>query len=378
MEIIKYHNDINKLKIGNFTELEIDIFFSLLLKARDEKENKMILSFSEFKTLIEVKNRSETRLIKNIRGLNLKLKSLVQEIQDINGDYVAFSLFGDIVTSPTRKVVEIEINPRFKHLIKEIMEEFTIFELRELVELRGGYSKTLFRLLKQWDSTGEYIVKIDDFREIMGIPNTYLMKNIRQKIFKPCLEELGKSFDKLELTELKKGRNVETLVFTWKSKKEKKKEDIIDIQPVKKKKTALGEKELQEHEKEQLENTIQELEKKKIIKESSLDPVDPVVELIKISKKDYEDLYKDYLGQLGEKHNHFIRKSFDFINKTKYEVIEDMEREQPKEEYIQTKIYTVEDIDESLLVSKTGKKLVGMARQHKIKKLLEDMNKGGQ
>ncbi|MGL5190577.1 MAG: replication initiation protein, partial [Cetobacterium sp.] len=232
MEIVKYHNDINKLKIGNFTELEIDIFFSLLLKARDEKENKMILEFSEFKSLIDVKNRSETRLIKNIRGLNLKLKSLVQEVQDINGDYVAFSLFGDIVTSPTRKVVEVEINPRFKHLIKEIMGEFTFFELKELVELRGGYSKTLFRLLKQWESTGEYIVKIDDFREIMGIPKTYLMKNIRQKIFKPCLEELGKSFDRLELTELKKGRNVETLVFTWKSKKEKKKDNIIDIQPV--------------------------------------------------------------------------------------------------------------------------------------------------
>ena len=52
--------------------MEIDIFFSLLLKARVEKENKMILEFSEVKSLIDVKNRSEARLIKNIRGLNLK------------------------------------------------------------------------------------------------------------------------------------------------------------------------------------------------------------------------------------------------------------------------------------------------------------------
>ncbi|MGL5458368.1 MAG: replication initiation protein [Cetobacterium sp.] len=367
MEIVKYHNDINKLKIGNFTELEIDIFFSLLLKARDEKENKMILEFSEFKSLIDVKNRSEARLIKNIRGLNLKLKSLVQEVQDINGDYVAFSLFGDIVTSPTRKVVEVEINPRFKHLIKEIMGEFTFFELKELVELRGGYSKTLFRLLKQWESTGEYIVKINDFREIMGIPNTYLMKNIRQKIFKPCLEELGKSFNKLELTELKKGRNVETLVFKWKSKKEKK-EDIIEVQPVKRKKATLGEKEFQEYEKEQLENIVRELEENKKVKNISSDPI---VELKKITKKDYENLYKDYLEKLGEQHNLYMRKSFDFINKTKYEIIEEI-----KKEHIQTKIYTAEDIDESLLVSKNGRKLVGMARQHKIKKLLEEMNKG--
>lgn len=365
MEVVQYSNQLNKLKLGIFKENEIDIFFSLLLKAKEEKQDLIIISFSELRKLSEG-DKNNNRFIKNILSLNEKLKSLSQTIQMENGDYLTFSLFGDILTSPTRKVIEVPINNKFRFLIDNLMENFTIFDLKELVGLKGSYPKTLFRLLKQWDSTGEYIVKIDDFREIMGIPKTYLMKNIRQKIFKPCLEELGKSFDKLELTELKKGRNVETLIFTWKSKKEKKKEDIIDIQPVKRKKATLGEEELQEYEKNLLENTIQELEKKKIIKESSLDPV---VELIKISKKDYEDLYKDYLEQLGEEHNHFIRKSFDFINKTKYEVIEDI-----KKEYIQTKIYTVEDIDESLLVSKTGKKLVGMARQHKIKKLLEGMN----
>lgn len=367
MEVVQYSNQLNKLKLGIFKENEIDIFFSLLLKAKEEKQDLIIISFSELRKLSEG-DKNNNRFIKNILSLNEKLKSLSQTIQMENGDYLTFSLFGDILTSPTRKVIEVPINNKFRFLIDNLMENFTIFDLKELVGLKGSYPKTLFRLLKQWDSTGEYIVKIDDFREIMGIPKTYLMKNIRQKIFKPCLEELGKSFDKLELTELKKGRNVETLVFTWKSKKEKKKDNIIDIQPLKKKKRVLGEKELQEHKKEQLENTILELEKNKKVKNI---PSDPVVKLIKITRKDYEDLYKDYLEQLGEEHNHFIRKSFDFINKTKYEVIEDISKE-----YVQTKIYTVEDIEESLLVSKSGKKLVGMARQHKIKKLLEDMNKG--
>lgn len=366
MEVIQYSNQLNKLKLGIFKENEIDIFFSLLLKAKEEKQDLIIISFSELRKLSEG-DKNNNRFIKNILSLNEKLKSLSQTIQMENGDYLTFSLFGDILTSPTRKVIEVPINNKFRFLIDNLMENFTIFDLKELVGLKGSYPKTLFRLLKQWDSTGEYIVRIEDFREIMGIPNTYLMKNIRQKIFKPCLEELGKSFDKLELTELKKGRNVETLVFTWKSKKEKKKDNIIDIQPVKKKKAVLGEKELQEHEKEQLENAIQELEKDKKINNISSDPV---IKLIKITKKDYENLYNEYLKQLGEEHNHFIRKTFDFINKAKYEIIEEMEREQPKEKTL----FVEKDIDESLLVSKTGKKLVGMARQHKIKKLLEDMN----
>lgn len=363
MEVVQYSNQLNKLKLGIFKENEIDIFFSLLLKAKDEKKDLIIISFSELRKLSEG-DKNNNRFIKNILSLNEKLKSLSQTIQMENGDYLTFSLFGDILTSPTRKVIEVPINNKFRFLIDNLMENFTIFDLKELVGLKGSYPKTLFRLLKQWESTGEYIVKINDFREIMGIPSTYLMKNIRQKIFKPCLEELGKSFERLELTELKKGRNVETLVFTWKGKKEKK-EDIIDIQSVKKKKAVLGENELQEYQKIELENTIQELEKTKIIKNKAPDPLE------KISKTDYEKLYHEYLEQIGEKHNVFIKKSFDVVNKAKFEVIEDI-----KERYIQTKIYTTEDIDENLLVSKTGKKLVGMARQHKIKKVLEEMNKG--
>ena len=93
------------------------------------------------------------------------------------------------------------------------------------------------------------------------------------------------------------------------------------------------------------------------------------VEKIKISKVDYEELYKKHLEENGATHNPFVRKAFDIANKSKYEVVEF-----EQQEHIQTKIYTVEDIDESLLVSKNGRKLVGMAKQHKIKKILEEMN----
>lgn len=39
------------------------------------------------------------------------------------------------------------------------------------------------------------------------------------------------------------------------------------------------------------------------------------------------------------------------------------------------KVYTVEDIDPALLVSKSGKKLTGNARQAKIEKILKEKNK---
>lgn len=357
MEIIKYHNDINKLRLGGFTENETDIFFSLLFKAKESKDDVIVMSFSELKALANG-DKNKERFIKNILGLNVKLKAMSQTLEVEKGVFDTFSLFGTIRTDTNNKIIKVPIESNFRYLIENLMENYTEIDLKQLVSLKGNYPKVLYRLLKQFESSKLYIVKIDDFRELMGIPSTYEMINIRQKIFKPCLEQLVKYFEKLEITELKKGRKTETLKFTWKAKKKKQVEQGTSPN----KKQFLGEKDLKEHQEQ-----FQERERGNDL----MDPLEKI-DKIKISKADYEELYKKYLEENKEIHNPFIRKGFDIANKSKYVVVEFEEKE-----YIQTKIYTAEDIDESLLVSKNGKKLVGMAKKYKIQKLLEEMNKNG-
>ncbi len=310
MELIKYHNDINKLKLGNFTENETDIFFSLLFKAKETKEDIIIMSFLELKALANGDTHND-RFLRNILSLNGKLKSMNQTVEIEKGVYLTFSLFGDILTDSNRKIIEIPINPRFRYLINNIMDNFTVIDLKQLVSLKGNYAKVLYRLLKQFEATRLYSVKLEDFRDLMGVPNTYAMFTIRQKVLKPCMEQLGKYFKGLELVELKSGRSVETLKFTWKARKNDKKEDN-KIQEVVARK-GLGEKELQEYKKEQLEKNIEKLKENIVINQQEN-------KLEKISKEYYEELYKKYLEDMGEEHNIFIRKSFDFINRSKYEV----------------------------------------------------------
>lgn len=356
MDLIKYHNDINKLKLGNFTTKELDVFFSLLLKARDEKTKDIIISYSEIKELIQ-EGQNQARLTNYIRGVSRKLKELNQEIELPNGDIVIFGLFDVITIKPKDKSIVFSVNEIFKYMIDDLVKNFTMFDLRELVSLKGIYPKTLFRLLKQWETTKMYTVKINEFRDLMGIPDTYMMKNIRQKVLKPCLEELEKNFPKLELKELKKGRNTETLQFTWKArKKQKKSENVEVVVEAIKKKQVLGEKDLKKHQ-EQLQEREQD--------NKTIDRV----EKIKISKLEYEDLYREHLKANGITHNPFIRKAFDISNKVKYEVIE---FNQPNFE--QTKIHTVEDIPEEKLLDKNGNKLKGMLLNNRINKILEESN----
>lgn len=305
MNLVKYHNDINKIKLGSFTDNETDIFFGILLKTKETKDNILNLSFTELKRLIEVKHRNNDRFIENVRGLNIKLKSLIQEIELPNGDFKVFSLFDDITTSPSRNQVEIEINKNFRYLIEGLMANYTEIDLKQLVSLKGNYPKILYRLLKQFETSKLYIVKIDDFRELMGIPETYAMFNIRQKVLKPCLEQLEQYFQGLKLEEIKNGRNVSCLKFRW-NKKEKK---IIKVNPIPiKKKNVYGEKELKEY--LLVEN----------LKKEAIENID--LEKIEISRAKYEKLYLEYLEKNETIDNPIMKKTFDLLNIKKYRIID--------------------------------------------------------
>lgn len=83
----------------------------------------------------------------------------------------------------------------------------------------------------------------------------------------------------------------------------------------------------------------------------------------KISKEEYENLYKIYLKENDIKNLKSVRKGFDLSNKSKYEIVEN----EPQE-----KIYLVSELPQEKLLSKSGKKLVGGALNARLEKIAKD------
>lgn len=420
-DIIKYHNDVNKLRLGKFTDRETDIFFSIMFKSMDTIGN-VIIEFNELKELIEG-HRSEQRLIDNVRKLNLKLKTLVNEVRDIEGNYTAFNLFGDITTKPKDRVIEIKIDDRFRNLINNLIGNFTKFDLKDLISLNSTYSKTLFRLLKQWESKKEREFPMDEFRELLAIPPKYRISEIDKFVLTPIMTELPRYFFKLKLEKIKTGRRVTSLKFTWSGKQKEaidiKEAEVVEIEISeqlnkaieKAKKNRFIEKFLtldnieiltqmfQENdlvkgllwaykevkqdistlnyliktirtgaEQKEIKIKVKESKNKEFIQEALFDEkidtfkVDPVKKE-KISQEKYEELYKGYLKENNIAHNRGTRLGFDKLYENKYEIIET-----PKE-----KIYTVDELPKEKLLSKAGKDLKGVALLMRLRKIAEEM-----
>lgn len=108
------------------------------------------------------------------------------------------------------------------------MKGYTIFELQEFVGLQSKYAKNLYRILKQWRTTGEFVFyNIDNLRLKLDVPDSYANKRLMEKVIKPAvieIQELDKSFENFNCEPLylhKSGKPLAGYKFTWKPESRK-------------------------------------------------------------------------------------------------------------------------------------------------------------
>lgn len=231
-EIVQYHNDLNTLQIGGFTEKEMDIFFAICLKLKNKELKEVELSFSEIQKLIQYPSRNLNRLIKDLESTYDKMLKLDFRLEDLDR-IVKFTLFNRYMIDKKQKIVSIRVNDDFKYILNDFMANYTKFDLSEFIKIKSTYAKGLFKVLKQFRNTGWLELSTIQFKKILSIPDSYKMSDIDKKVLKPILDELPKYFFNLEVEKIKKGRSIDKFRFTWDVNSDEKisvmpKDDLID------------------------------------------------------------------------------------------------------------------------------------------------------
>ena len=215
---VKYQNKLNLVNLKQFNSKEMDLFFALCARMKDKGLGKICFTFDELKDLSEYRFTGSQRFVKDLDNLYSKMLQLTyREELDELGSFSRFVLFNGFTVDVTNKIVEVSVNPKLEGLLNNLTTEFTRFELSAFTSIRSTYSKTLFRLLMQYRSSGYLVIGIEDFRERLDIPESYQMFNIDQRILKPALKELSAYFNDLKVSKIKakKGNKIAKLEFTF-------------------------------------------------------------------------------------------------------------------------------------------------------------------
>jgi len=223
-DLVIYKNELNTIPFRKFTSIEMDLFFSICSQIKNKGIEKIRYTFEELKNVSDYQDRHKERFVYNLENTYDKMTQLSYRYED-KKQIRKFILFTDFVIDKEEEYIEISINPKLEYILNEISSEFTKFELEEFTNMRSSYSKTAFRLLKQFRLTGFWKIKVEDFRELLDIPKSYDMRKITQKILQPIQKELNPLFKNLKIRKIKakKQNKIEYLEFSFKSQDDIKK-----------------------------------------------------------------------------------------------------------------------------------------------------------
>ncbi|ALM81562.1 replication A protein (plasmid) [Helicobacter pylori] len=204
---ITYHNNANKVNLGKLSEREANLLFAIFQRLKDQGNTLIRFEPQDLRRMLGIKI-SYDNLTRTARSMWNKIKTAdFWEVRDIivNGrecvsekNYMLFQVCEIVSDKETREFLymDIQLNTGYNYLLNNLGMggQYTSFKLLEFQRVRGKYAKTLYRLLKQYKSTGILSVEWSQFRDLLDIPKDYEMRNIDQKVLTPAIKELHKIY----------------------------------------------------------------------------------------------------------------------------------------------------------------------------------------
>ncbi|RKV15562.1 replication initiation protein [Helicobacter pylori] len=206
---ITYHNNANKVNLGKLSEREANLLFAIFQKLKDQGNTLIRFEPQDLKRMIMVKSNLTNRqllqvlknLLDNISGANFWIiREHVEngEVYEDHTSYMFFKQFEIRIHKPTQTIeyLDVQLNDNYQYLLNNLGMggQYTSFNLLEFQRVRSKYAKTLYRLLKQYKSTGILSVEWTQFRELLDIPKDYDMRSIDNFVLKIALKELQKIY----------------------------------------------------------------------------------------------------------------------------------------------------------------------------------------
>ncbi|EHQ8840096.1 replication initiation protein [Enterococcus faecalis] len=227
-EIVKYHHELNTIPLRKFTPVEMNLFFSIVSRMREKGNKTVRFTFDQLKDLSNYKATANNRFIDDLEQTYKKILSLRFGRRSESGltreffvMFTEFKINGDV----EEPYVDIRIYEKALPLLNNL-DEWVRYSLQQFNELQSSYSKTMFRLLKQFRTKGFAYFSKEDFHELLDIPKSYRESNIDQYVLKPIKQELIAIFKGLTIKKkYGKGRGKSVIGYQFTFKPEIKKAD---------------------------------------------------------------------------------------------------------------------------------------------------------
>lgn len=198
-EEVTYNNRLNEVVFQKFTDRDFNLFISIIARVSGKGTNNQIkIDYATLKRLsgFEKKHISNKEFNVMLADMNKKLMECTCFIQDGSRE-IDFVLFPEFIRDPEKGMLTVKVSERLGYVVNDF-HGYTSLELKRFVRLESKYTKTLYRKLRQFRRTGEYIVTANQFRLDFAVPDSYKQGDIQRRIINPSVDELKNDFKDLK------------------------------------------------------------------------------------------------------------------------------------------------------------------------------------
>ncbi|MEL0768892.1 replication initiation protein, partial [Clostridioides difficile] len=185
-------------------------------------------TFDQLKDLSNYKATANVRFVDDLKTTYEKILSLRFGRRSESGlSYEMFVMFTKfkINGDTPEPYVDIQIFEDALPLLNGL-DSWVRYSLQQFNELQSSYSKTMFRLLKQFRTKGYTYFSKEDFHELLDIPKSYKQPDIDKRVIKPIRQELTAIFKGLTIKKkYGKGRGKPVIGYQFSFKPEIKQAD---------------------------------------------------------------------------------------------------------------------------------------------------------
>ena len=206
-----------------FSLLEMKLLLTVIsqIKKEDKDFERYRVNIQEFQKATNVKGKAYERIrntAKTLKGKNIELETEAGHHQT--------SYFTDIFTYKNKGYIDCYISPFLKPYLLDLISKgnFTIYDIRNVINCKSVHSIRIYQLLKQYEKIGSRTVTLKDLKFILGLDLDQYTRwaNFKARILETARRELKKHSDiYFEYETKRQGRLIDKITFTIKKQRQR-------------------------------------------------------------------------------------------------------------------------------------------------------------
>ncbi len=198
------------------TEQKIVLFLVSKIRKDDDDFETYTLPIKQFYELLGYRGNPKYSEMKKIT------KNLIGKVIEIKEDkkLKQMSWLSYVEYNENDGSVNLSFDPRLRPYLLQLKREFTSYKLKNVMELKSGYSIRIYEILKKWQPIKEVEIPLKELREMVGSTGKYHeYHNFKKRVITPSQNEIKEKTDiSFSYKEIKKGKRVMSIRFTIHSK----------------------------------------------------------------------------------------------------------------------------------------------------------------